>query len=466
MTKKIVSWIALALALGAMILGIIWLSFNWDNLTAGTGIYTEKDLNDKYNEGLQDGLERGEEWRVLVLQYKEKLSEYENEVKNLTIALEEEKSKNNANEDKIATLEEELSLLNSEKLSLQNEVKRLEMLLEAYEDIKVGTFEVDFYLQLNEGKVLYSTEVIRKGSTISMFEIPDTDSYVFDHWENEDGETVNPFEIEITEDTVFNGIVKYYEIVANFQVQEWNYSNVAEGFVGSNIWTDGVRFFYSNGSSQNVLDTETSTWERMTWTGLTNFDGENVWTDGTDIYYSNYSIQYVLDKNELTWNKKKWNGDSPIYGSCVWTDGQNIYWSKGTGYHFILDKGTSTWTEKNWNGFTGFTGESIWTDGTNIYCSDNDYQYVLDIETSTWEVKTWIGLTNFYGKNVWTDGKCIYYSNKLEQYTLNLSTSTWGENTWNDSLQIYGDCIWTDGISYFYSNGINQYELVYIKQFI
>lgn len=204
MTKKIISWIVIILSLGAMILGIVWLSFNWENLTAGTGIYTEDDLNEKYNEGLQDGLERGEEWRVLVSQYKEKLSEYENEVNSLTVALEQEKNNNNSNQDTIAALEEKLSIASSEKLSLQNEITRLEGLIESYEELAQGTYEVNFYIN----DTLFLTKAVKKDSIITDTIMPsESNEYRFDGWSVDKSSIIDINSYQITENTNFYAIL-------------------------------------------------------------------------------------------------------------------------------------------------------------------------------------------------------------------------------------------------------------------
>ena len=150
---------------------------------------------------------------------------------------------------------------------------------------------------------------------------------------------------------------------------------------------------------------------------------DSIWTDGTDIYYSDGSSQYVLDKSTSTWSAKTWNGSNGFYGTEVWTDGTDIYYSGGSS-QYVLDKSTSTWSSKTWNGLSDFYGSSIWTDGTDIYYSDGSSHYVLDKSTSTWSSKTWNGLSDFYAAKVWTDGTDIYYSDDFSQYVLTLAISS------------------------------------------
>ena len=189
-------------------------------------------------------------------------------------------------------------------------------------------------------------------------------------------------------------------------------------FTGSNIWTNGDNIYYSNGSTQYVLNKSTSTWSEKSWSGLTSFSGDSVWTDGDNIYYSSSSNHYVLNKSTSTWSVKTWSGLSSFDRDYIWTDGDNIYYSSGSN-HYVLNKSTSTWSTKSWSGLTDFTGGTIWTDGDNIYYSYDRSQYVLDKSISTWSTKSWSGLTRFYGYGyIWTDGDNIYYSLNSNQYVL------------------------------------------------
>ena len=227
-------------------------------------------------------------------------------------------------------------------------------------------------------------------------------------------------------------------------------------FKGNDIWTDGTNIYYSNGSTQKVLDKSTSTWTDKNWSGLTSFKAENIWTDGTDIYYSDLSSSYVLDKATSTWSTKVWPDLAPSYGKYVWTDGENVYYSEYYS-NYVLNKSTSTWTEKNWLGYMELYGDNIWTDGTNIYYSNGSTQKVLDKSTSTWTDKNWSGLTNFSGKYIWNDGKGnIYYSQTNNQYVLDKSTSTWSNKTWIRLTILNGDNVWTDGNNIYYSNNTAQ----------
>ena len=231
-------------------------------------------------------------------------------------------------------------------------------------------------------------------------------------------------------------------------------------FDGNYIWTDGENIYYSDGSTQYILDKSTSTWSTKSWTGLTSFYGGHIWTDGENIYYSNGSTQYILDKSTSTWTTKSWTGLTVFNGNNIWTDGENIYYNSGS-TQYVLDKSTSTWSAKSWTGLTstGFNGGAIWTDGENIYYSDGSTQYILDKSTSTWSTKSWTGLTNFNRSGIWTDGENIYFSSTTNHYALNKSTSTWVTKSWTGLTSFYGFQIWTDGKNIYCSGSSNQYVL-------
>ena len=63
----------------------------------------------------------------------------------------------------------------------------------------------------------------------------------------------------------------------NWTAKTWKWES---RIFGSDVWTDGDNFYYSNYSTQCVLNKATSTWTDKTWNGLTRFDGNKIWTDG------------------------------------------------------------------------------------------------------------------------------------------------------------------------------------------
>ena len=143
------------------------------------------------------------------------------------------------------------------------------------------------------------------------------------------------------------------------------------------IWTDGNDVYYSNGSTQKVLDSSTMIWKKKQWSGMTSFNGLYIWTDGNDVYYSNGSTQKVLDRETSTWGSKTWNGLSSFSGTKIWIYKSQVYYSNGSGKQKILNKATSTWEDKEWTETDHIDGYYIWSDGQHMHCSMGKEQYVL-----------------------------------------------------------------------------------------
>ena len=144
------------------------------------------------------------------------------------------------------------------------------------------------------------------------------------------------------------------------------------------IWTDGTNIYSSSGTSHCVLNG--TKWERMTWTGLTDFDGEYVWTDGINIYYSMGNVHYKL--NGTNWEPISWSGypDNYFSGKNIWNDGKDCYIGYKNGMsptvQYRLD-GT-TWVSITWDApSTEFGGYYIWKVGNDIYYSYNTTHYKL-----------------------------------------------------------------------------------------
>ena len=119
--------------------------------------------------------------------------------------------------------------------------------------------------------------------------------------------------------------------------------NGLTNFSGSNVWTDGSKMYYSDGSVHYVLNG--NTWEGKTWNGLngTSVSGIDIWTDGTNVYYSGdkQSNQWKLDTETDTWNKITWIWENTTYkpqftGEYVWTDGTHVYYSDGPWYYVLV----------------------------------------------------------------------------------------------------------------------------------
>lgn len=255
--------------------------------------------------------------------------------------------------------------------------------------------------------------------------------------------------------------------------------NGLSNFNGAYIWTDGTNIYYSDESSQYVLNRDTDTWVEKTWDGIDTslFYGSYVWTDGTNIYYSIYdSGEYynkVLNKNTGRWEEKVWNGlpDYSYYfsGFDIWTDGTDIYFSTydGGGLNLILDKATSTWSEISiiedvYSDEFNFYGSNSWVDGTITYIAgySGSDAYVFNKNAHTANLKqNWSNWEGWFS-NVWNDGNNIYSSDGDSQKYYDRDTDSWKDQQWAGENEIYSYGIWKDGDHVYYSYEGNNYELV------
>lgn len=305
----------------------------------------------------------------------------------------------------------------------------------------------------------YDTQTIANGECASLPATPSKGTVFFDFWTLNGTNEVDVETYAITQDTTF--IAKFFTYA--WQKMTWN--GLSE-FTGSNIWTDGVNVYYSNMSSQYVLNRDTNTWSVMTWTGIVDnypLSGSNIWTDGVNYYLSSSSYQYVLHVPTHTWSKMTWYGLTSFNANNVWFDGDNYYYSSGSS-QFVLDVSTHTWSPVIWKGNSQISGNHIWTDGVDFYYSYNNYgTYKLDKSTKTWSLFTFNGLTSFQGSYVWSDGERTFYSDSTfnSYYVLDVATHTWIELDWIDTSATGGFMvIWTDGTNYYFSSGAAHFILL------
>lgn len=243
---------------------------------------------------------------------------------------------------------------------------------------------------------------------------------------------------------------------------------------GDYVWTDGQDVYYSNSSTQLVLNQETFTWEEKTWIfpdDVKVFSAIQIWTDGENIYYSSSSFDLVLDKETSTWLKKEWKfigEEIKLQGYRIWSCADYVFYSNGETSQYVLDKATDTWHSFAWSGFNNIFASGIWTDGENTYYSQSISQYVLDLETFTWVESSFIGMPYFNGECIWTDGNYIYYSSSTCQSIL--VGNNWVRKYWyglsyfpvatNQSANVYSG-VWTDGTNYYLTWNNATYKFVY-----
>ena len=175
---------------------------------------------------------------------------------------------------------------------------------------------------------------------------------------------------------------------------EWN--NFTPQY-GRYIWcyNDDVYYLgqssdYSGTTYQKILDKRTNSWVDRDWYAYIVKDGKEteetykiiidatcIWTDGNEVYYSNGSTQKVLDKETSTWESKTWSGLSSFSGTKIWIYKSQVYYSNGSGKQKILNKATSTWEDKEWAETDHIDGYYVWSDGQHMHCSMGKEQYVL-----------------------------------------------------------------------------------------
>lgn len=243
--------------------------------------------------------------------------------------------------------------------------------------------------------------------------------------------------------------------------------NGLSSFNGKYVWSDGENIYYSYAADHYVLNKETSTWEPKTWEGVTHpvgsecgkFNGDGVWVYGEDIYCftSQGNYPHVLRKGTNTWEPVTWNAEITPSPSNMWTDGENIYCAIVSG----VVTGNFKFNGSDWEQTTlelvpiNHLGSDIWTDGENIYYSNFFTHYILNKETGTWESMTWEGIPYFSGSAIWIDGEDVYYG---FGYVLKKGTNIWENSTWkNVPTTPLG--LWTDGENVYNSNGSDHYIL-------
>lgn len=331
----------------------------------------------------------------------------------------------------------------------------------SYNDTYKVTRDVNFVLDMvNKAVVSYQvdgkitgSEYVKHGTTITLPTKPNTETEFYNGWKVDGvGDSFKKY-------TVTSDVVLVLDMTTDNAWVATNDILPISAFNGSYVWNHGNNTYYSNGSSQYVLDKTTNVWQPKTWNGLPSFfSGYNVWTDGTNYYYSNSSTQYVLSGD--TWSPVTWNGLTSFSAKNVWNIGTKYYYSSGTTHYELTNKSTYTWSTKTWTGLSSFNGEDVWTDGVNVYCSTSrniSSHYKLNTASSTWSTMTWNGQTNFKGSDVWTDGTSYYASNRDPNANVNLvldvATQTWSKMTWNGDMTFpTSTYIWTDGKYMYYSH--------------
>lgn len=274
----------------------------------------------------------------------------------------------------------------------------------------------------------------------------------------EDGKYANGLQIDLAENTVFNGWL-YNNSIIDLETTPITYDMILVADIRAmhtvSFMLDGEEYATEKVAADSLVTAPA----KPSKVGL-GFAG---WTiDGTTVVdLKSYTItenttftakfgNYALQTISTNFNSYGFTS----YG--FWNDGKNIYYSSGTSDQYVYDFETNTFVLNEWYG-QDFTGQQIWHDGDNIYYSNNDIQYKLNKETRVWETMTWNGLTSFKGFFVWTDGVDKYYSSGGSNYILNRSTNTWESISITGASNVSGAYIWNYKDSTFLSTSSKTY---------
>lgn len=488
------------LLLAGITLGVVWVVDNWSAITSNTTLYTQEDLDNAYNKGLDDA------GYDVIIQYQEQVADLQIELQNKEItignltdqlnnALENGGLKDDEIEDlkkDIADLQAELTAKQEQIEELQDDIKFYEELLEAYEDS--DKLRVTFTMVDNGKERNYDVQVVEPNGYLSEVITPDRAD--FEGWSlTKGGELIDDLTtIQVTENMTIYGMctntVTFMVNGEEYATQEVSYGKYATdvevsltGYTleGWSLTENGETITFN--TTPIIKDTTFyavlngkgfTTWEEKIWNygdcDASDITAENIWTDGKNIYCSTLKWDnYILNQETSTWEEKTWN--VRIQGNYTWTDGEEVYYSFGEGKQYILNKETSTWEEKTWYGYQPASSKHIWTDTNNIYYSNGNRQYVLNQGTSTWETITWNGVSNPVGDEIWMVGENVYYCDSDDIYVLHKETSTWIETSFElncldgstESINVMdADGIWTDGENVYYSYYSDQY--IYDKE--
>lgn len=324
-----------------------------------------------------------------------------------------------------------------------------------YAIFEIQTFTATFIVEDN----VYDTQVVEYNSFANLVSTPNVLDSTFYGW-YVNGELVEYSTYPIIENTTFIA-----SFTRDYTWEEMTWNGFSD-FYGSEVWSDGENYYITDSiSTSYVLDSSTYTWNTVEISypsDFSHFFADYVWSDGVNTYYSTGgskgNTQLIFNSETLSWESITWNGLSLILGERIVTINNNYYFCSSDGYCYVLDSQTKTWTSVAYWGSDFLLGY-VWSDGNNYYYSHAYNQYILDIDTFTWEPFTW-NIDAIIGLNVWSDGKNYYID---DEYILDIETQTWEEITWNGDFVAHdGKRVWTDGVNIYFSygNSSKQYILL------
>jgi len=228
-TKRIVALVASVVFVLIFGFTLTWTILNFDKVSqgmSGTGLYTREDIDTSYQDGYDTALVNKAEYEVLIAQYREKLTEFEDIKKELTTAkykIADLESTVAKLQSYIADCEQMIKVLTAENFMLTSQVRTLE-------DIRANLMQsVNAYIQLiasisliNERFVVtfmfddtvYSIVLVPDKEKVSIISPVSNEYTIFLGWSlSQDGELIDLENLEITADTViYAKIIRKYDV--------------------------------------------------------------------------------------------------------------------------------------------------------------------------------------------------------------------------------------------------------------
>lgn len=467
----------------------------------GSRYYTAEELQQSYNQGYADGAKSETELLGQVQYYRDLVDEYylnvntlNQEITTLTKSNEILKSLTRENEQTINNLQTVINANDDKIASLNTEITALKKSIAYYEQL-VANLEIDGQAVVTfefDGKVC-NFQVIDKNTTVMVNDPVSTEYVIFNGW-TVDGQPVDLATYQVTTNTRFIADVTYrYNlsfVADNTQIDSYLITKgqaitapttpIKDGYAFDGWSLDGVKPINldSHVVTENTVfiavfaKLHTVTFIQNDETIATKTVRHNDYVDSPEIEIgynkvfngwkladeiidlANYPITSDLTLVAEIVSAGSYFKQVTIAGtdkinnpSSIWTDGQNTYYSSFD-TQLVLNKATMSWEPKTWNGYTPQTGYNIWTDGNNTYFTDRaSVSYILNSATSTWsEIKfggAYYAVSS--GSNIWYDGDKVYYSlYQYNQYVFNKETLSWEKMVWNGYSDFSGGG-WTDG---------------------
>lgn len=237
--KKIIAIVLSVVLLGVSAFSIAWGVINFNKVKdglSGTGLYTQDDVQNAYEDGYGTALDNKQEYEDLIAEYRDKLADYEIIKKELAV------SKDNINElnekvyglqTYIAECETLIDKMKTENYQLKNQITHLETInanlmqsVNAYIQLisSMSIIEERFVVTFMFDDTVYSILLVPDGDKVQIENPKSTEYTIFLGWSlSLDGELVDLNEIEITADTViYAKIIRKYDVnfILDYEVYE------------------------------------------------------------------------------------------------------------------------------------------------------------------------------------------------------------------------------------------------------